>query len=177
MLIKTMIVAGHEARCHVVTGWQDYARSAFSDVTLSSWASEAAFASGSPPLAATTVRIQTADIRAQFVKNMGNPNTFDDEVEEAVRLYAPEFESAVWVETVATSAETRAERVAQIKRAYAEQIESAYSAELRAWAQSTINAARTADGNVAPEDLQEANRIADAVAALNAEMMREILKA
>lgn len=153
---RIYLPSGGAALFHVLTGWQDYPRCEDSDVTISSWTDQETYQDGAAPLSAQTIRMKTADIRAQLAKNLGNPETYDDEVEEAVRLFAPDFESAVWSETPERLADLKARLVAGIKDDYARQIADRYTNEQRAKAETVLNQARlpSQDG-VAPPTAQE----------------------
>ena len=145
---------GGSASFHVLTGWQDYPRCGDSDVTISSWMDQEAYQDGTAPVSAQTIRIKTSDIRAQFVKNLGNPETYDDEVEEAVRLFVPEFEGATWSETPERLADLKARLIAGIKDTYARLIGERYTEAERAHAETTLNRARlpTESGVVPPTE-------------------------
>jgi|694.fasta_scaffold119633_3 hypothetical protein len=166
------------AQFHVLTGWQDYARCNDSDVTISSWISKEAYQDGASPISAQTLRLKTTDIRNQFTKNLGNPNTYDDEIEEAVKLFAPEFSGASRLETPERLDDLKKHLVAEIKDDYTQQIASRYSDEQRSFAQTILNRARlpAQDGVIPPttEEVNSAKEIQDWCAQKHGEMKAAI---
>ena len=165
---------GGSASFHVLTGWQDYPRSDNSDVTISSWTDKEAYQDGAAPLNAQTIRMKTVDIRAQLAKNLGNPSTYDDEVEEAVRLFAPDFNGASLTETPERLPELKTRLVASIKENHAQQIAEKYTEEQRENAETILNSAKlpAQDGLVPPtnDEVAYAKEVSDWCARKNGEM-------